>query len=802
MDEVVDLQDTLRCGNSPSELADKFHAVVASSDNLRAKFETYIAGCEAKSELCKYLSLFENILAVAKQIVTADREGNWPLHVAAVRASMKIFTAFDCINYLRYASWYLERIEVLEVEHPMLFRRFMMGQFVVQEKEGGKFCAVSPDMKLEQTINRSEKGPGGHVIVGSSGDESIVAEFELLFHEITGITNLFNNLTNAGLMARLDATVLHHELHGRKALVFDENVSRLFDFILQRKNPYVVTMNVPLHNVVTNQMVTTEVKTRLLNALENGEKIYQGYRNERFVLKTVKLSGTITKVKLPRFDTQTDPGKYPTSKPSKAIISAKQVGTTVRTVEIAKQRGYTTEQVLSHDLFDASPLFDGDPTFPRCTKPEKSQLIAELEKHLVAKEYDFSASQMKTDIILDFMSKIRQYPNLSNFQNFGQAISAVLVYAKTICQSERVHLVFDSYCELSVKEGERARRTEESGGTIDVVAMTETVPIPQQMTKFWASSRNKEGLQILARNIALRDFSNVVVSGMIVNNDVLKAQFQEQLGSAVDVPSCSNSQEEADGRLICHIAWSVNRGCERILVISNDTDSIALILRYMTLLKANGLKELWVEYGTGEHRRKIPLHTLHDRLGKDICNVLIKAHVLSGDDAVSKVGTKHAALVCNPMSLTNFAETNTLTDDDIRVVEKYLVKLWAGARTTTTIDTFNRLRYDCYMKGKSLNELPPTSSAIRGHIQRSFFVIRNAITLLDEHYGSLDPKDFGWTSDSGVLVPEKLLHPIPPDILVLCQCSGKCDRRCKCRSNASDCVPFCHKGNEVCVNRH
>ena len=38
------------------------------------------------------------------------------------------------------------------------------------------------------------------MIVGSSGDASIVAEFELLFHEITGITNLLNSLTNQGVM--------------------------------------------------------------------------------------------------------------------------------------------------------------------------------------------------------------------------------------------------------------------------------------------------------------------------------------------------------------------------------------------------------------------------------------------------------------------------------------------------------------------------------------------------------------------------------------------------------------------------
>ena len=55
-------------------------------------------------------------------------------------------------------------------------------------------------MKLEQTINWSEKGPGGHVIVGSSGDAAIVAEYELLFHKVTAISNLFNSLTNPGLM--------------------------------------------------------------------------------------------------------------------------------------------------------------------------------------------------------------------------------------------------------------------------------------------------------------------------------------------------------------------------------------------------------------------------------------------------------------------------------------------------------------------------------------------------------------------------------------------------------------------------
>lgn len=110
---------------------------------------------------------------------------------------MKIFSESDALNYLCHGSWYLERTEVLELTHPTLFRRFMMGQFVVRDKPGGMFCAVSPDMKLKQIVQRSSQGPGGHVILGSSGDAAIVAKFDLLFHEITVITNLLNFLTNA-----------------------------------------------------------------------------------------------------------------------------------------------------------------------------------------------------------------------------------------------------------------------------------------------------------------------------------------------------------------------------------------------------------------------------------------------------------------------------------------------------------------------------------------------------------------------------------------------------------------------------
>ena len=96
--------------------------------------------------------------------------------------------------------------------------------------------------------------------------------------------------------------------------------------------------------------------------------------------------------------------------------------------------------------------------------------------------------------------------------------------------------------------------------------LDELTPIPKQIKKFWASSKNKENIQLLARKMALLNLDKVVLSGMVVNNEIVKAQRQEWLGYATDESLLSTWEEEADSRLLCHIDWSVEKGCERIIV--------------------------------------------------------------------------------------------------------------------------------------------------------------------------------------------------------------------------------------------
>ncbi len=161
---------------------------------------------------------------------------------------MCIFREFDAINYLRYGSWYLERINILEVDNPALYACFMKGQFVVKDRSGS-FNAVAPDMKLEPSIQRASKSQGG--IVGQARNSGIVVEWQLLFHEVLSISNIFRALTNERLMDHLE-TSIHHELSGKKGQLFVNNVAQLLDFVQSRNNPFFTPVpGIQLHNFKT-----------------------------------------------------------------------------------------------------------------------------------------------------------------------------------------------------------------------------------------------------------------------------------------------------------------------------------------------------------------------------------------------------------------------------------------------------------------------------------------------------------------------------------------------------------------------
>lgn len=756
-----------------------FQNVMDLGETLQQSYLEFKKSVSERSELCQYWCVFLDIVGLIKNLVASDRDGNWHLHVQTVESLMKIFSEFDCVNYLRYGSWYIEKIKRLKLDCPYLYQKFCDGHFVVKEKNG-QFNAVAPDMKLEQTIQRSQKSSKG--IIGQTRRSEYVTEWQLIYHEVLDISNTFRELTNARVMEHME--VYHHELTGRKSELFDQNVTRLLQFLEAKGNPFDTTQNTGLYNLVTMHSVDDSVKKRLLNVMDHGKDAYTSFRQERYITKEKKLGDRISRTNLPNFNFS----KGPSKETSAAPLTTKELGLAHNRLEIARQRGETMKDILSYDILQNSPLFNGD--IPK--KPAKHMLIAELEKNLSTEDYCFEpTSNSKTSVLIDFMSQIRMV-KMTTQKTFGQSIKTIFQKAQSLCSTEEIHIILDSYLEKSIKESERIRRAS-STGNMDLVSICSETPVPVQLDKFWASSTNKQNLQNLARTEAkiysAQIGTPIVVSGVIVNGEVVPAQRFAN-GEAHSLTELKNFIEEADYRLVPHVNWTAQHNTKRVVLLSNDTDVIVIMLRYFETFKSNGLSELWIHFGTGEKRRFLPLHILQERLGPDFSRVLVKAHLATGNDALSKIGTKHGALAADPVSfLTNFGETDNLTDADAEYLEKYLVKVWSPKAKA---DTFDELRYEYYHNNlnKSLATLPPTSSVIGGHIQRTFFSVREAVTLLD-HSTSLHPTDYGWEESDGILLPSKHLKQLPDFLLTICGCTYCKTNRCKCKKANLSCCAFC-----------
>ena len=88
-----------------------------SSEELSCDFFMFKKEAGMNSETFQYWDHFLDQVQQLRNLVRADREGDWLLHVCTVNEILPYFAVFDCINYLRWGSVYLEDMNMLPKEH-------------------------------------------------------------------------------------------------------------------------------------------------------------------------------------------------------------------------------------------------------------------------------------------------------------------------------------------------------------------------------------------------------------------------------------------------------------------------------------------------------------------------------------------------------------------------------------------------------------------------------------------------------------------------------------------------------------
>ena len=394
---------------------------------------------------------------------------------------------------------------------------------------------------------------------------------------------------------------------------------------------------------------------------------------------------------------------------------------------------------------------------------------------------------LKTTYVVDAMGQTRRVPTVQ-YKTFGHYMTAYLNSIYKLCvNANTIHLVFDSYIDGSVKDSERLRRSTKQAVEISTIENETLFPI--DLDSFWPSSTNKEKLQLYIRNTILSDSQQfrqgqIVLSGVRTKDQ----QIPCMTGDAIEIDELNSDLEEADLRLILHILYAVKQGSKRIVVLSNDTDVLVLLLHFMEKFRKKGVQEIWQRAGTGNTIRYIPIHGISDIIGKKMCKVLPAAHILTGCDSTSKVGTKASCLKADPTKfLSRFGKQAMPSDDVLDSAEAYLVQV---LQVGSPFNRMDQLRYYKYFHSKNIiyAELPPSTYSLRAHLLRCWYNCHVQLQCLGSSI--LDPLQYGYVDEDGIVSPLKRLRLVPLDLVLPCTCKKCATQRCACRKNCVSCCMY------------
>ena len=147
--------------------------------SFQVDIDKFIQKGKENSELFHYWDLFVNqIIPVARNLIQAHREGNWPLYLSAVRSAIPLFFAFNHTNYSRWTFFFKDCLN-LEETFPLIYQEFIAGNFVRLTQ--CKRSAIPMDKANEKEYDKVAKGGGG--VIGITPRKEAVAQWKLINHE-------------------------------------------------------------------------------------------------------------------------------------------------------------------------------------------------------------------------------------------------------------------------------------------------------------------------------------------------------------------------------------------------------------------------------------------------------------------------------------------------------------------------------------------------------------------------------------------------------------------------------------------
>ena len=360
--------------------------------------------------------------------------------------------------------------------------------------------------------------------------------------------------------------------------------------------------------------------------------------------------------------------------------------------------------------------------------------------------------------------------------------------------------MWDSYVVDSLKATARAKRGK--GVRRRVVA---SAPIPGNWHNFLRVDLNKQELFSFLSKALIQSFDEDNKELVVTDGEqVLCVPPQQDIHL---LAPCSH--EEADTRMLLHVAHAAQHGHSRILIRTVDTDVVVLAVMVAQRLPAED--EVWLAFGTGKSFRYLAAHQIAACLGPEKSCALSMFHALTGCDTSSAFvghGKKTAWVAWNSLpeltdALLRLACAPTeIPEHSMQAIERFVILMYDQTSTCTDV---NKARKKLFAKRSSVQRIPPTRAALEQHVKRAVFQGGHVWgqTLVPQPVLP-SPSSWGWIkTDDGLYEPHWTTLPEASKTcyeLISCGCRKGCRSRCKCKKASLKCTALCMCEGECSTN--
>ena len=623
-----------------------------------------------------------------------------------------LFFATSRLKYSKWLSVHVEEMKALPTTAPKVHEEFLKGNFVVR-RTTRRFSSVSPDMALEQTLNKDVKNHGG--IIGISNKDNARNKWFFTAHIKAAVDAELNAMIEKDEHKAGDWHHTDNKADQERSVEWRDRI--LSSFKSRKVNPFTWTGKEDrITNLVTGSTASPEQTNQILQANDVAKSKHIDFVRERLEERRISFSA-----KLKMMNVQFKP----LAKPKKKATSTKQPLKCNATNEVALLSRCTLSSadgdqpidVISREDLSVFPpsIAEADGTLK---KGEKSKLKAAILKATGIQPLTIQPASHDTEtgaLVVDAMSVIHKLapdPG-TTFGNYALLFLRVLLKKMRENNCIRLDVAFDRYMVNSIKGTERLRRS--AGNTMNSLEIvSDQMAVPKNWSDYLTVEQNKINLFTFIQS-QWREKCPTILNQheSVITNIHGEGTMITRVG-VTPFPNLQNNHDEADTMLVLHIN-NLRSTHNNIIVLSDDTDVLILLLHFLHLWVQPQLR-IWML----TMKEYISINDIAAALGPN-CTKLVGLHSITGCDTTSfisgitKIKGYKRLIDSKHQLLRDIGEKSANLNEKSYAPVIYDLYGYSKFKGTVT-----QLRYKMIAEeGKMAHQLPPAKVSLDNHIKRA-----------------------------------------------------------------------------------